>query len=490
MKLCLVMLKSGKLDPDRLARRYSYQELVMDELKEAGIEVLFITVPPIKNENDQMLYEMRGAFARYERTKIAERFRLGKLRKVREGHILTTEAHYGCTYIRNDKEKKEHGYYLINEEEEAEVIRMICKWIDVENLTLRKVVKRLQEKGIKPRKNKNGVWNTSTLSTLLRNRALIGEAHYGASTAIVPTKPFKEEKYKRNKKSSRRMKPESEWIKIPVPAIIDEPLFMRIQEKLKRNAQLSKRNKKNDYLLSGKIRCACGNTRSGEGPQHGKYLYYRCSSRVLSFPLPPVCQEKGINAKIADNLLWTQIEEIMSSPKMMAEQINRWMTSHLNRGKFSVNDIKSMEAEISKLKEAEDRYTKAYGSGFFTVEKLKEYVEPIREKIVLLQSQVNKAMQEKGDREVLAFPNQKEMKIFAQKAKELLKNLNFETKQAIVRAVLSGLVASQKQLDAKGVLNLNEINVLFNNIQINQHVLPQTIHRNRRSTKRGEVHAF
>jgi len=28
-------------DPDRLARRYSYQELVMDELKEAGIEVVF-----------------------------------------------------------------------------------------------------------------------------------------------------------------------------------------------------------------------------------------------------------------------------------------------------------------------------------------------------------------------------------------------------------------------------------------------------------------
>src|SRR3989338_2345908 len=29
-------------DPDRLARRYSYQELIMDELKEAGIEVMFI----------------------------------------------------------------------------------------------------------------------------------------------------------------------------------------------------------------------------------------------------------------------------------------------------------------------------------------------------------------------------------------------------------------------------------------------------------------
>jgi site-specific DNA recombinase len=37
-------------DPDRLARRYSYQELVMDELREADIEVLFVTTSTPKNE--------------------------------------------------------------------------------------------------------------------------------------------------------------------------------------------------------------------------------------------------------------------------------------------------------------------------------------------------------------------------------------------------------------------------------------------------------
>jgi site-specific DNA recombinase len=72
-------------DPDRLARRYSYQELVMDELKEAGIEVLFVTVSAPKNSEDKILHGVRGLFAEYERAKIAERFRLGKLRKVKDG---------------------------------------------------------------------------------------------------------------------------------------------------------------------------------------------------------------------------------------------------------------------------------------------------------------------------------------------------------------------------------------------------------------------
>ena len=43
-------------DPDRLARRYSYQELVMDELREAGIEVIFITVSSPKNSEDKILH--------------------------------------------------------------------------------------------------------------------------------------------------------------------------------------------------------------------------------------------------------------------------------------------------------------------------------------------------------------------------------------------------------------------------------------------------
>src|SRR6516162_609837 len=89
-------------DPDRLARRYSYQELVMDELRELGIEPLFVTIPPSKNHEDRLLYGVRGVFAEYERVKIAERFRLGKVRKAKEGHIIATEAPYGYTLLKRN----------------------------------------------------------------------------------------------------------------------------------------------------------------------------------------------------------------------------------------------------------------------------------------------------------------------------------------------------------------------------------------------------
>jgi len=147
-------------DPDRLARRYSYQELVMDELREAGVEVIFITVSSPKNSEDKILHGVRGLFAEYERAKIAERFRLGKLRTVKEGHVIAN-APYGYKYILKNKENGIlHGYYEIVEDE-ARVMRMIFGWVANEGETIRGVIKRLKVLEIKPRKSKKGVWSTS-----------------------------------------------------------------------------------------------------------------------------------------------------------------------------------------------------------------------------------------------------------------------------------------------------------------------------------------
>ncbi len=467
-------------DPDRLARRYSYQELVMDELREAGVEMIFVTVPSPKNSEDKILYGVRGLFAEYERAKIAERFRLGKKRKVEEGHILTTEAPYGYTYIRNDKEKKTHGYYEINEPE-AMVVRMIFRWIGEEGLTLRKVVRRLQELAIKPRKSKRGVWSTSTLSTLLRNRAYIGEAHWGSSYAVVPENPIRKEKYKKMKKSSRRMKPEEDWIasKIPVPEIIDKELFARVRTQLQNNFALCQRNTKNEYLLSGKIRCVCGRTRAGEGPQHGRHLYYRCTDRVLSYPLPRTCKESGINARIADDLVWQKIAGLMSSKELMIGQIQRWIASRHETTQNPATDTDAIEKEIGKLKEKMDRYMKAYGEGLFSMEKLREYIMPIKDRIASLENQIAQAKTVTAQLNDDSLPDPYEIEAFAAKATEVLQNLNFETKRAIVRNVIAKIVATQQGLQVSGHIPLTL-----------DHVAYKTGYRYRRPPECGQVHSF
>src|SRR3989339_598498 len=188
----------------------------MDELKEIGIEIIFITTPSPKNSEEKILHGVKGLFAEYERAKIAERFRLGKLRKVREGHVLVSGAPYGYNYV--PRKDMQHGYYEINNQE-AEVIKMMFSWVANDGMTIRGIIKKLRELNILPRESKRGVWNTSTLSTLFRNMTYIGEAHYGRSYAVIPENPFKKEIYKKVKKTSRKLRPREEWIKISVPAI-------------------------------------------------------------------------------------------------------------------------------------------------------------------------------------------------------------------------------------------------------------------------------
>jgi len=449
-------------DPDRIARRYSYQELVMDELREAGIEVVFVTVSAPQNSEDKILYGVRGLFSEYERAKIGERFRLGKLRKVKEGHILVSEPLYGYRYIA--KQERVHGYYEINEDE-ARVVRMLFNWIDQDGLTLRGIVRKLQELGIKPRKSKRGVWATSTLSKLLKNRAYIGEAHWGSSYAVVPKKPTSTEKYRKIRKSSRRMKPEAEWLTIPVPAIVDRNVFARVQEKIKANFLLSQRNTKNEYLLTGRIYCACGRKRAGEGPQHGKHLYYRCLDRVLSFPLPHTCKEKAVNARIADRLVWNSLAGLMTSPELMQSQIQRWMKSRHDKVDPSEVDAALLRKEIAKLKDEEERYNKAYGSGLFTLDQLKEYTIPVRENIALYESQILKVEQETRELQSTPLPDEKEIASFSKDATEAVQHLSFKLKKSIVSNVVERVVGTREKLQIYGfipVTSETNVNVFTN----------------------------
>ena len=435
-------------DPDRLARRYSFQEFVMDEWREIGIEPLFVTVSPSRNHEDRLMYGVRGIFAEYERTKIAERFRLGKIRKAREGHIITPEGAYGYTFIK--KKDGKHGYYEINTEEAA-VVKRIFSFIADEGLSIRKLAGRLQELGIPPRKSKKGVWNTSTLCTLLRNKTYIGEAHYGASYAVVPQKPLKQETYRKIKKTSRRMRPESEWIIIPTPAIIDRELFMRTQQRLKDNFVMARRNRKNEYLLSGKIRCVCGRTRAGEGPQQGKHLYYRCSDRVHSYPLPPTCTQRGVNARIADELVWEQVTRLMSSKELMLKQVERWAAGLSDRAQSTTVDTGAMQGEVAKLKKQEDRFAKAYAEGLFSIAKLQAYIAPLREKIASLEGQIAKVREVRPEEDTLARLEPHEIEAFATGAARALEDLNFESKRAIVISIIDKVVATQENWRSMGI---------------------------------------
>src|SRR3954467_5512134 len=103
------------LSPDRLARKYAYQVLLLEEFRRAGCEVAFLQRPISDDPNDQLLLQIQGAIAEYERAVMGERFRRGKLQKAREGHYQCGRAPYGYRYVpRSDTVP---GHLVIDEAE-------------------------------------------------------------------------------------------------------------------------------------------------------------------------------------------------------------------------------------------------------------------------------------------------------------------------------------------------------------------------------------
>jgi site-specific DNA recombinase len=88
--------------PDRLARRYVHQVLLMEELERFGCVIVFLENTPSKDPNSLLLTQIQGAIAEYERAQIAERARRGKLYHSRQGSIVTWRAPYGYGYVRYD----------------------------------------------------------------------------------------------------------------------------------------------------------------------------------------------------------------------------------------------------------------------------------------------------------------------------------------------------------------------------------------------------
>jgi site-specific DNA recombinase len=74
--------------PDRLARNYVHQMVLLEEFAQAGCQVEFLDQPLGQDPQAHLLLQIRGAVAEYERTLIAERMRRGRQRKLQAGVLL------------------------------------------------------------------------------------------------------------------------------------------------------------------------------------------------------------------------------------------------------------------------------------------------------------------------------------------------------------------------------------------------------------------
>src|ERR1700676_1842458 len=105
------------LDPDRFSRKYAYQVLLLEELDQCGVEVVFLRNPPGRGPEENLLLQVEAMIAEYERAKIMERSRRGKQHAARRGSVnVLSGAPYGYHYVGKHEGGGEARYQVVAEE--------------------------------------------------------------------------------------------------------------------------------------------------------------------------------------------------------------------------------------------------------------------------------------------------------------------------------------------------------------------------------------
>jgi len=212
--------------PDRLARNMGHQCVILDKFDRQGVKAEFLNHATDDTPEGRLLLQIQGIIAEYERAKIAERTRRGKLYWAKQGAVLGGYVPYGYRYVPKDGNLRSH---LEIDENNASTVRQMYRWLIGEALSCRKIAARLNELHIPTAKGLN-IWREGTVGRILKSEVYCGTLYYHREEVIESPGYHDRQGHCKNTKRIRRIRPKEEWVPIPVPSIIDRPTWERAQE--------------------------------------------------------------------------------------------------------------------------------------------------------------------------------------------------------------------------------------------------------------------
>jgi len=173
--------------PDRLARYYAYQVVIIEELTHTGCEVIFLNHAFGESPEEQMLLQVQGVFAEYERALIAERTRRGRLFAARQGRVnWGGDPPYGYRYSRKTDSTPSQ---LLVDTGEAAIVQQMYRWLVEEQLSSYAIQQRLTDQGLPTRRPNTQGWAQSRVIHILRNSIYTGEAWYNRTQVADARRP-------------------------------------------------------------------------------------------------------------------------------------------------------------------------------------------------------------------------------------------------------------------------------------------------------------
>ena len=382
--------------PDRLARNYAYQVLLLDEWRRRGIEVVFLNRPLGQSPEDDLLLQVQGIVAEYERAKIMERSRRGKKHAAQGGSLnVMSGAPFGYRYI----SVQEGGGQARFEPaaEQARVVQQIFSWIGRDRCSLAEVCRRLQKAGEVTATGKR-IWSRQAVWHVLQNPAYKGQAAYGKTHMMPRGKTVRPRAARGRPPEPRRSNvPVSadpkDWVFVPVPALVDATLFRAAEVQLQENRSRARLGRRRPgYLLQGLTCCArCGyayygktTRQSGAGRKMKDFRYYRCSgSDGYRFGGERICSNAQIQGTFLEPAVWREVCALLLHPERLEQQYHSG-----GRDGAVAEVVETLKAQRLKLQHALERLIDSFTEGLIEKEQFTSRMARTKRRIVDLDGKI------------------------------------------------------------------------------------------------------
>jgi site-specific DNA recombinase len=423
------------LSPDRLARSLGAQQVVLDELQRVGIDIVFLNQPTLDDSPQaQLLLNIQGAFAEYERLVISERMRRGRLYRLRQGQSVPHQAPYGYRYQAGGR--RQAGTWVVIPEQ-ATVVEQMFVWYTQEPITLGDLTRRLNQRHI-PGPEGNA-WSTSTVGRLLRQPAYKGTAYYNRHQA-----DYRDIGRPRRQGQGRlrfpryRPRPAEEWIAVQVPVLIDEPTWQAAQERLEMNARFAQRNARRTYLLRGLLVCdTCGHTLQGRSQRD--IVYYTCTHGGVHCPPDVPRHTCSLRGDVVEPLIWQALADLLRDPQRIQDA---WQA--LQAEQASPGEVQRWQQRQTLLRKQRQRLLDAYQAGALSLQELIERQNPLDVEWRELKQRLAEAPSQQ--------PLQLSLETFTQRIEQALAASDVETRQEVLRLLIERIVVSDEALTVEHIV--------------------------------------
>jgi len=452
--------------PDRLARKYAYQVLLVDEFERVGVAVVFLNRPLGQTPEDDLLLQVQGMIAEYERAKILERSRRGKRHGAQAGSVnVLAGAPFGYRYIGKYDGAGQARYEILVEE--ARVVRQVFAWVGQDRLSSNEVCRRLQAAGEHTRSGKT-TWDRTTVWGMLKNPAYAGQAAFG-KTRSGPLHPrLREQRHRPAQPKdahSVTAAPAAEWISIPVPALVSAALFATVQEQLAENRQRARQGQRGArYLLQGLVCCArCQYAYYGKAisPSARKghpraYAYYRCSGTdAYRFGGQRICDNLHVRTDQLDAAVWEQVRGLLAEPDRLLTEYQRRLAQPSTAA--HTQDRLTLEAQARKLRSGIGRLIDAYAEDLIEQADFAPRISRLKERLAKLEAQVQELVDAAAQQRALTLLSG-QLAAFAATIQDRLDQVDWDTQRTLIRTLVKRVAIDRE-----------EVNVVF---RINPAALP------------------